>query len=180
MKSLNAGARNFTEFFVSTCGVHPTRFLIAAWMRTGLCWNALGDNYINPIDRGIVTVLFHLMYSSRMPDSLPIHFTLSNIFLLIFLFPIFFVPVEPVEEDLGNIGLCSRVSMVRTTNWRSPTLLMFRRGLEVVSLMSFSLWIWFFRLFPGDGCGSTRQEILSFLQRLCLPGLFLDDGGLAV
>ena len=75
---------------------------------------------------------------------------------------------------------CSRGSMVRKTNWRSLTLLMFRRGLEVESLMSFSLWIWFFRLFLGDGCGSTRQEILPFLHRLCLPCLFLDDGGLAV
>jgi hypothetical protein len=37
------------------------------------------------------------------------------------------------------------------TNWRSPTLLMFRRGLEVMSLMSFSSWIRFFRLFLGDG-----------------------------
>lgn len=39
------------------------------------------------------------MYSSRMPDGLPIHFTLSNIVLLIFLFPIFFIPVELIEED---------------------------------------------------------------------------------
>jgi len=36
-----------------------------------------------------------------MPDhsGLPIHFTLSNIFLLIFLFPTFFVLVELIEED---------------------------------------------------------------------------------
>jgi hypothetical protein len=34
--------------------------LIAAWMRTGLCWNALSDSHINPIDRSIVTVSFHL------------------------------------------------------------------------------------------------------------------------
>ena len=39
------------------------------------------------------------MYSSRMPGGLPIHFTLSNIFLLIFLFPTFFVLVELIEED---------------------------------------------------------------------------------
>ena len=46
---------------------------------------------------------------------------------------------------------------------------MFRRGLEVESLMSFSLWFTFFRLFLGDSYGCTRQEILPFLQRLCLP-----------
>jgi len=36
-----------------------------------------------------------------MPDhpGLPIHFTLSNIFLLIFLFPTFFVLVELIQED---------------------------------------------------------------------------------
>jgi hypothetical protein len=35
--------------------------------------------------------------------------------------------------------------------------------------MSFSLWFTFFRLFLGDSYGCTRQEILLFLQRLCLP-----------
>jgi len=49
-----------------------------------------------------------------------------------------------------------------------------------VSFMSFSLWIWFFCLFLVDGYGSIWQEILPFFQRLCLPCLFLDDGGLAV
>ena len=38
-----------------------------------------------------------------MPGGLPIHFTLFNIVLLIFLFPIFFIPVELIEY-LGNIG----------------------------------------------------------------------------
>ena len=37
-----------------------------------------------------------------MPGGLLIHFMLSNIFLLIFLFPISFILVEPVEEDPGN------------------------------------------------------------------------------
>ena len=82
-------------------------------MHTGLCWNARRDSHINPVDRSIVSVSFHLMYSSTMPGGLRVHLILSNILLLIFLFPISFVLVEPVGKTLGILDTIVMTAIIK-------------------------------------------------------------------
>jgi len=47
----------------------------------------------------LLIIAFYQGFVMPNPPGLPIHFTLSNIFLLIFLFPTFFVLVELIKED---------------------------------------------------------------------------------
>lgn len=57
------------------------------------------------------TLLFIALYQQFGPDGAPaIEFTLSNIFLLIFLFPTFFVLAELIEED-HTLGLLDTTIM---------------------------------------------------------------------